>query len=184
MAFFAWLGLKTWRRELIGKEKFETARRMMHVGFEVKDRFEWVRNIFTRSNEWTERVPQPTETEPVRQILNEWYAKSKRLELLHDSIQQLIEVRWEAEILFDDKDVASVKEAVQTLIDSYADISSAVSSYFDVRRDEAITGISYRDQEWMRKLHEEIYSGTQDELSQKVINAVEKLSLTVKHYVR
>ena len=140
VAFFAWLGLKTWRRQLIGKEKFEIARRIMHVGFEVRSKFEWIRNPFTNSNEWTDRVPQPTETEPEKDVLNEWHAKSKRLELLRESINQLIEVKWEAEILFDDKDVLSVKESVQSLIDNYAKISSAVSSYFDIRQDEVKKG--------------------------------------------
>ena len=58
VAVFAWIGLKTWRRELTGKARFETARSMMRSGSELKAAFEQARNPFTMAHEWADRQPK------------------------------------------------------------------------------------------------------------------------------
>jgi len=39
VALIAWQGLKTWRKELTGKARFETARNLMHHGSANEDRY-------------------------------------------------------------------------------------------------------------------------------------------------
>ncbi len=181
---FAWKGLKTWRRELTGRAKFETARSMMRVGFELRANCEAVRNPVTGSSEWDNRIPQDKETQAEAQVLNEWYAKAKRLNFVVESLNKVIEVEWEAEILLDESSVKSIKEAVQSYRESYADLSSAISTYFEIRYDEARTGDPYKDQEWLRGLKKTIYSAQDDDFSKKVDNATDKLSSVLKQYVR
>ena len=184
VAFLAWLGLKTWRKELTGRAKFEIARSMMHSGVELKARFEWVRHPFTQIYEWRERVPADKETEAEAQQLNEWYAKAKRLNLLVESLNKVVEGEWEAGILLDESSTITVKEAVQSYRASYADLSSAISTYFEIRCDEVRTGELYNNQEWLRGLHKIIYSASNDDYSKKVNSATDKLSSALKQYVR
>ena len=184
VALLAWLGLKTWRRELTGKARFETARNMMRLGFELKDYFEASRNPFTRSNEWADRTKQEDEQENVSQVLNEWYARANRLRPVVDALNKIIEVEWEAEILLNESSVQSIKEAVQSYRDSYAELASAISTYFDIRLDVARTGLPYKDEEWLRGLQKTIYSGIEDDFSKKVEEATDKLSSALKQYVK
>jgi len=184
VAFFAWLGLKTWRRELTGRARFETARNMMRIGFELKDNFGWVRHPLTKSYEYADRTTQSEESDAESQVLNEWHAKTKRLNSVVESLNKIIEVQWEAEILLNEISVQSIKEAIQSYRESYGDLSSAISTYFEIRYDEAQTKELYKDPKWLRGLKKIIYSATNDDFSQKIDEATEKLSSALKQYVK
>ena len=131
VAFFAWLGLRTWRRELIGRARFETARNMMRLGFELKSNFARVRLSPAYAYEWADRVPREDETDAESKVLNDWHVKTKRGNFLIDSLNKIIEVQWEAEILFDDTAIQTVRDAVQSYGESYAKLSSAVAEYYE-----------------------------------------------------
>ncbi len=184
VAFFAWLGLRTWRKELIGKARFEVTRNMWHSASGLRSSFEQVRNPFTSSIEWADRAPQTGETAAESQVLNEWHAKAKLFKGVIDNLNRIIEVQWEAEILFDEDSVQSIKDAVKSYRGSYADLSSAISAYFDDRLDEAKTGELHRDQEWLKGLHKIIYSVKEDNFTNQVNDATDKLSLVLKQYVK
>ena len=184
VAVFAWMGLKAWRKELIYKARFETARSMWHAASDLKGSFEQARNPFTSSPEWADRIPEIGETDTESQVLNEWHARAKRFNGVIAGVNKVIEVQWEAEILFDEDSVQSVKDAVKSYRESYAELSSAISSYFDSRLSEVKTGELYQDQEWLKGLHKIIYGRRDDELSKKVNNATDKLSLVLKQYVK
>ena len=184
VAFFAWLGLKTWRRELTGRARFETARNMMRIGFELKDNFGLVRHISTKSYEYADRTTQAEESDAESQVLNEWHVKTKRLNSVVESLKKIIEVQWEAEILLNEISVQSIKEAIQSYRESYGDLSSAIETYFEIRYDEARTKELYQNQEWLRGLKKTIYSAANDEFSQKVDEATDKLSYALKQYVK
>ena len=184
VAVFAWLGLKIWRKELTGKAKFETARNMMRLGFELKAYFEAARNPFTRSNEWADRTKQEDEQENISQVLDKWYARGNRLKPIVESLNKIIEAQWECEILLNESSAQSTKEAVQSYKESYVDLASAISSYFDTLYDEARTGELYKDQKWLKELRNTIYSVTNDDFSKKIEEATDKLSSTLKQYVK
>lgn len=184
IAIFAWLGLRIWRRELIGRARFETARSMMRLGFKLRQNFEGVRNPLTMSTEWADRIPQTGETDAESEVLNAWYAKAKLLNLVIDSLNKVIEVEWEAEILLEEYSVQSVKEAVQMYRESYADLSSAILTYFEIRQNTAKTGDQYEDQQFLRELRKTIYSASNDAFSKKVNDATDKLSSALKQYVK
>ena len=184
VSVFAWLGLKTWRKELTGKASFEVARNLMHLGFELKAHFEDARNPFTRAGEWADRTKQENEQENESQVLNEWYARGNHLRPIAERLYKITETQWEAEILLNKSSAQSVKEVVKSYRESYADLSSAISAYFDTRLDETRIGIPYKDQEWLRGLHKTIYSGTKDDFSMKVDDATDKLSSVLKQYVK
>ncbi|MBA7656928.1 hypothetical protein ES703_64857 [subsurface metagenome] len=184
VAIFAWLGLRTWRKELTGRAKFEFTRSMMHSCFELRAKFAGVRHPITKLYEWAERVPADKETEAEAQQLNEWYAKTQRLNLVIESLNKIIEGEWEAKILLDESSIKLIEEAVQSYRESYADLSSAISTYFDITHDEARTGEQYQNQEWLRGLKKTIYSAPNDDFSKKVDDTTDKLSSALKQYVK
>ncbi len=184
VAVFAWLGLQTWRKELIGRARFETARNMAHMGFLLRSSFAHVRYNPTYTYEWADRVPREDETDAESEVLNEQHARTKRGNLLVDSLNKIFEVQWEAEILFDETSAQSVRDAVESYSKSYAELSTAVAEYFDARLKEAKSGKLLKDQDWLKELRHVIYQIPDDEFAQKVSEATEKLSSAAKQYVR
>ena len=184
VALFAWFGLKTWRKELTGKAKFETARNMMHTGLELKANLEWVRHPLLRSNEYTDRIVKAEETAPETAVLNNWYAKNIRLNPAVESRNKIINIQWEAETLLDESSVISIKEAIQSFRESYANLSTAIEEYFDIQLDAARTGVPYNDQDYLKALSKIIYSAQNDDFSKKVDEALDKLSSALKQYVK
>jgi len=183
VAVFAWIGLRTWRRELTGKARFETARSMMRLGYELKDAFDKARHFITESYESWDRI-SIDESKAESQVLNEWHARRNRLNSVAESLNKMIEVQWEAEVLFDESSIQDIKEVVRSYRESYADLSSAVSSYFDVRHDEVRTGDRYKNQDWLKGLKRTIYSAPGDDFSKKIGEATDKLSSALRRYAK
>lgn len=184
VAWFAWLGLKTWRKELTGKARFETARNMMRAAFKLKGDFEWARNPLTRSFEWEDRQKKSEESLEESEVLNNWHAKIQRLNSVVESLNKIIELGWEAKVLVDEAQEQTIDEAVKSLKESYADLSSATAEYFDGRLQEVRSGELLRDREFMKEMNHKIYHAGEDEFSKKVNEAVEKLSSALKQYVK
>jgi hypothetical protein len=183
VAFFAWLGLKTWRKELTGKAKFEAARNMMHLALGLQASLKDALNPFTNSYEFIGREKQESESPGVSQVLGEWYARVNRLKPIVERFNKIVEAQWDCEVLLSVDSVKPIKEAVQSYRESYAELSSAITSYFDTRVNEVKTGIPYKDYEWMKGLHKIIY-GVEQNFIKKIDEATEKLSVALKQYVK
>jgi len=184
VAGVAFFGVRRWRKELTGKAKFDTARHIMLLGFRLNAGFESARNPFTFSTEHTGRSRQENEAANVSQVLDEWYARGSRLKPLHEDLLKIQEASWEAEILLDEDSSKQVSEAVAVYRDSYAELSSAIYSYFETRREEVVQSEPYKDQDWLKELHKTIYLGTTDDFSKRVEEATTKLKTTLHTYVK
>jgi hypothetical protein len=184
VALVAFKGLQTWRRELTGKAKFEIARSLMSLALKLSAGFKASRDIFTFSGESTDRSRQENESSNVSQVLDEWYARSNRLKPLHENLIKIQEASWEAEILLEENASRLISEATKQYISSYAELSSAIYSYFDTRRHEAVTGNLYHDQDWMTGLHKLIYSAGTDDFSKRVDETTDNLKQALRTYVR
>lgn len=184
VAVIAFFGLRTWRKELTGKAKFTLAHDAMLLGFKLKARFEWARDMFTHSVEFTGRSRQENETPNVSQVLDEWYARANRLKPLHEDLIKIQEASWEAQILLDKDSSNRVSEAVTVYRHGYAELSSAIYSHFETRRHEATTGRPYKDQDWLEKLHKIIYAPPEDDFSKQIDEATTKLKSALQAYVK
>ena len=184
VAVIAFFGLRTWRKELAGKAKFALARDVMLLGFKLKAHFEDARNPFTYSTESAGRSRKEDETPNVSQVLDEWYARANRLKPLHENLIKIQEASWEAQILLREDSSKSVSEAVTVYRRSFGELSSAIHSYFEERKQEAKTGIPFKDQDWLKELHKTIYSRTDDDLSKQIEEATNKLESTLQAYVK
>jgi len=181
---FAWIGLKTWRKELTGKAKLETARNLMRLSLKFQANLEGVRFPITQYFEYANRTKQDGESASESSVLNEWYAKANRINAVFENLTEIVEVQWEAEVLFNESSVQSIEKAVKSYRESYADLSSAIASYFEIIYDEARTGNPYNNQEWLRELRKTISSDSIDDFSMKVDDATNKLSSSLKKYMR
>jgi len=184
VAGVAWVGLQTWKRELTGKAKFEAAQKMMRLTLKFQANLEGVRSPFLGYAEYANRAKHPEEPESVSHVVDEWYARTNRINAVFENLTQIIEVKWETEILLNESSVQSIEEVVKSLRESYTDLASAIASYFEIRCDEVRTGDLYQDQEWLKGLRETISSVQDDDYKKKVDNAIDILSSTLKQYVR
>jgi len=184
VAVLALLGLQAWKRELTGKARFETANHMWQLGSEFSARLTGVRLYPTSSVEWADRERQNEETAPASEILNEWHAREKRLNSIRESLDKIIQVQWEAELLLSESSVRSVKEVVQSYRKIYYDIASALTVFFEIRLSEVKTGVPCTDQKGMRETKNIIYFRTNDDVSREVKDATDKLASSLKQYVK
>ena len=184
VAIVAVFGLRTWRKELTGRAKFDVARNVMRLGFKFKDDFQAARNPFTWLGEYDSRQQQENESKAESRVLNEWYARNRRLQPLIEDLQKLQEVGWEAEIVLGENSSERVSEAIAVFRHSYAELSSAIYSYFETRRDEAVTGDMYHDQDWLKELKKEIYSAKDDDFFKRIDEATNQLGSALKAYVK
>ena len=184
VAIVAVFGLRTWRKELTGRAKFDVARNVMRLGFKFKDDFQAARNPFAWLGEYDSRQQQENESKAESRVLNEWYARNRRLQPLIEDLQKLQEVGWEAEIVLGENSSERVSEAIAVFRHSYAELSSAIYSYFETRRDEAVTGDMYHDQDWLKELKKEIYSAKDDDFFKRIDEATNQLGSALKAYVK
>jgi len=184
VAGVAFFGLRTWRRELTGKAKFDIARNVMSLARKVKGDFAQARHPVGWSWEYASRTRQENESPLASEVLDLWYAKNQRLKPLAENLQKLQEVSWEAEIVLGEDASKSVSEAFTILRERYAELSSAVNSYFDTRLDEAVKGSMYKDQDWLKELSKEIYGTESDNFSKRIDEATSQLDSTLKAYVK
>lgn len=182
VAVVAVWGLATWQRELKGKARFEVARNVMLLGFRIRQEFATARSPFTWSHESSERVPTADESVEEAQVLGEWYARHQRVESLRQTIWKLQEANWETQILLSDSR-AKVADQVKQLTSAFAELATAVSSYFDVRRDQTKGRLEGYEVEWMRGLRAIIYGVPDDELSKQVSNAIDTLGSALRDYL-
>ena len=91
VAVVAFFGLRTWRKELTGKARFEAARNLMHLGFRLQYGFERARNPFTSTAETVARQKGDGETTGEAVIRDEWYSRSRRLEPLSEDLTRFQE---------------------------------------------------------------------------------------------
>jgi hypothetical protein len=184
VAVMAFLGLRTWRKELTGKAKFALARDVMLLGFKLKAHFEDARNPFTYSTESGGRSRKEDETPNVSQVLDEWYARASRLKPLQEDLIKIQEASWEAQILLSEDSSKSVSEAVTVYRSNFGELVSAIHSHFEERHRQATSSTANIDEDWLRELHKTIYSRTDDNFSKQIEEATTKLESALQAYVK
>jgi hypothetical protein len=191
VAVIAFFGLQTWRRELTGKAKFALARDLILTGLKLKAHFEWARGLLTLSGESADRPRQESEAPGVSQVLDEWFARANRLKPLQEDLIKIQEASWEAQILLSKDSSKSVSEAVKVYRSKFAELLTAISSYFYARRQEVETGQPHKDRKELDKLHKTIYgeladdfSKQVDDFSKQIEKATTKLKSALQAYVK
>ena len=184
VAGVAFFGVRKWRKELTGKAKFDVARNVMLLGLKLNAYFEWARNPFTYSGESTGRSRQENESSNVSQVLDEWYARGNRLKPIQEDLVKIQEASWEAEILLGEDSSKRISEAIEVYNHSYGELSSAIYSYFEERHREVTSSAANIDHNWLKELHQIIYSRTEDDFAKTIDEATAELKSALKAYVK
>lgn len=177
-------GLRTWRKELTGKAKFNVARNVMLLAFKLKADFQRATNLMTRPGEFVDRPHGENESPGESRVLDEWYARQRRLQPLVEDLQKLQTAGWEAEILLGEDLGKSVSEAIGIFGHSYAELATAIESYFEETYREARGTSENIDQGWLKGLRETIYSIPGRGLLKQIDEATAQLASTLKAYVK
>ena len=155
----------------------------MLLGFKLKAEFESARNIFTHAAEYASRPRQEREQADISTILDEWYARARRLEPLREDLVKITEASWEAEILMGEDLSKRISDTIEVYRRSYAELASAIYSHFETRRGE-IRNAPFQNQEWLKGLHEIIYARNHDDFYKNIEGATNKLKEALKEYVK
>ncbi len=170
-ALFGIWGIREWRRELIGKAKFETARKVLGVAYMFRDAIANARfPVFPGYS--AGRVRQEGETAEQRAILDEEYARKVKLVPVAKRLQELQQESWAAEILFGNKEI---RKYIAPFMERYREIQYALNSYYfkkysDEGRDTT--------KEWLL-----INSGENDKFCQSIDSAVDELADYLARYL-
>lgn len=166
------IGLRQWRSELIGKTKFDIARKMMGLAYKFRDEFAAARRpVFPGYS--AGRIRQEGETPEQRALLDEEYARKSRLSPLAEIFQQLREESWQAEIIFRSEEIQSY---ITPFEERYKEFHYALHSYYYKK-----FGGEGRDTtgEWLI-----INSGEEDEISKSIDASVNGLSKYMKKHLQ
>jgi hypothetical protein len=178
------VGLRTWKEELTGRAKFEVSRNVMLLAFKLKAGFGWATSPFTSSGEFVDRPHGENESQAETTVLDEWHARHRRLKPLVEDLQKLQTAGWEAEILLDEDSRKSVSEAIEIFRRNYAELATAIESYFEVSYKEANGTSVNTDRDWLEKLRKIIYSMPGSSLLEQIDEATAQLASTLKAYVK
>ena len=107
----------------------------------------------TYSTESIDRPRQPNESDAVEQVLNEWYAKMKRLDSVRQNYNNLTEANWDVRTILGQEAAKRIDELVTTIKKEIANLSSAIYTYFEIGKQEAESGEDYRDAEFRKHMH-------------------------------
>jgi hypothetical protein len=131
-----------------------------------------------------DRPKQDGENDKEALILDQYYAKRKRIEPLIDDINKLIEFTWEAKTILDTNAAGEVEEAHQELKSQVIDLMTAIDSYYDIELEEARSGIPYKDRDSTKKFRNIASQIGNTEEKKQMERTILKLDSALESYVR
>ena len=176
---FGIIGLWTWRSEHTGKTKFEVARKMVQLSLKFRDEFRRVRYVGTFLEESFERKQRADEMPNETKVLDEQFVRWRRLRPLQDTLRNLYEVGWEAEVILSEDDA----KLVQLFEKLFQELYFAIELYFGSQLDQAKRQIEV-DNEEMTKYRNIIYGYEGDEIFELVDSAADTVKKQLKKYIR
>lgn len=184
----AFLGVRQWRIQLTGTNKYDIARRLALLGLQFRDEFSQARSPLTFAQESADRSRREGETRDEAQINDEYYARRMRLKTPTETLQKMRATAWEAEILLG-KDA---QELVGPFEEALQDLISAIEMHFYYRHEDlkrSRTGIIIELPDDEKKKRNEFWrivyrGGENDELSLKVNEATQYLKTYLQTFIK
>lgn len=177
-------GLSIWRNELTGKAIFEAGKSMMGAAYRVVDSYQMAVSLMTYPMESVDRPKLPNETDAVKSILDEGFARGKRLELLWKNYSNLAESNWEVRAMLSPESAKKIENTLIAIKKEIIELTVTVNLYFNFERQEIEAGIPQRDQDSMVKMHSTIYQSPDSEHIKTLNSLISDLDKTLKPYIR
>lgn len=181
VAILAFWGLRQWKIELTGRTKFETAKKLASLAFEYRDRYKRARSMFTSPGEYIGREKGENETPEERDVLDQWYARQKRLAPLQETLRKLYETGWEAEIIID-KDIS---KHIKPFEAAFAELYTSIEAYFGAEYTRVRKQIpADRREDWLNVHYHRIYGKVDDDVSVEINNSTQSLVDSVAGHLK
>lgn len=132
VAIPAFLGLNTWRDQLIGRKKVELAEAALIVIYELQGVIEWARHPITYGGEGADRPGREEEPEDRQSLNDAFYTCISRMAKHEDTFAQLRTVRMRFRAYFGDQ----AQDAFATFTIIRNDIGNASGMLMNRARDE------------------------------------------------
>jgi len=179
VAAVAVLGLSQWQRELRGRARYEVIKRLTYSAFEFRDRYKQARAMWTDASEWASREPQPSEKKDETAHRNEYFARSRRLLPLQETLRNMYQAMWEGQVIFSDQ---PLDKLIAPFEDAFKNLYVSISMYFSrfVERSMKGTEPGPEDHQWLQDQRKVIYGYAEDELSKSIDVRVERFVAEMK----
>lgn len=171
-------GLAQWRRELIGKTKVELTLKIIKLANQLK-----IDIILFRSDydgQPIDRVRKDKETSQESWILDMYFWKRERLQVVQNTLQSLNETTWEAEVILGEQDILPIKK----LEEMFGELKVAFYNHFStiIYQDEdgpRLTAIKVPERRLLYSLQPD-----QDDFGLRVNNTIEELKKQLRKHVK
>lgn len=174
-------GICQWKKEARWKTKYILAQKIALLVLEFQEKYHLTRSVVTFSWEFSERKKEEGETDEQAGVLNEQYAKVRRLESLQSVAKKLHEATWEANILLDKKFTLLVKP----LTDSYTKLFVSCQLHFS---DQIIKAKQARFKMPRNNSQQSnssiVYGANNDEFGKKVDETVDQVLRKLSTYLK
>ena len=115
-----------WRKQTVWQSRFEIARRIMQAARRFQAQLAAARSAGSHSGESTDRPRDLNETEAEIQRKDERYARMQRLIPLQETLQELYQAFWEAELVMGE----DLTQLIQPLQQAFTDLRVAITMHF------------------------------------------------------
>ena len=167
-------GIKTWRRELIGKKKHDLAEEVLTLFYQARDVFYSIRNPMGYEGEGTSRKAGKNETWREKNVLDQAYVVMERFKDHQEVFNRLNVLRYKFMALFGKNKIKPFDELDAVLKDII--IASRQLAYMWQQQN-----LDFRNKSNLEKFHKEIrkyeaifWAGldNEDEIAKKVNSAI------------
>jgi hypothetical protein len=124
---FAFVQLRAWRRELVGKTKFQVAHKIAMLAYQVRNEIRHARQPIFFQGEFVGRNKGADEKPEEAVIFDSYFAMARRLEPIRDVLTKLETARFEAEPLIISKDLAPI----DLILDLYKKLYVSIQIHHD-----------------------------------------------------
>jgi hypothetical protein len=173
-------GFRTWRRELTGKARFETARSMMRAAFDLRDALENARAPWVDASEFPPVTDNDQSTPALRADALR-HAYNKRWKPVYSAMTAFRDKSAEAEVIFG----AELRGPTDELVSCVTTFSAAIRMLID---DKAQNGAIFdSDRQLARRVMDDVHSikgDRENALTDKLHRAVEAIVARLQDDVR
>jgi hypothetical protein len=120
-----------WRKQTIWQTKFEIAQRILHCARRIQAQFIAARSPVTFSGESAERDHAEDETLDEQQREDESYARWQRATPIQQTLQDLYQAAWEAELIMGEE----ITGLIEPFAQAYSELITALRIHFSPHAD-------------------------------------------------
>jgi hypothetical protein len=122
-------GIRTWRVELKGKNRYQLAKNILTSTYKIRDRIQQVQHPFVSVHEFNDRKSDKYETENQKMIADSFYAFTNRFKNVQKELDDWYSLKLETEALFG-KDKRNILERLDDIISR---LYRAISLYHEYK---------------------------------------------------